>query len=89
MSDGPVIVTSPTLSYVTKETTPLCEATKDMLLFMRAQGFGCAHLEVTEKGVLVHGLRDDFPIAKIMGGGTKATGTGEPARRTYDDFPDQ
>ena len=55
MSDGPIIVTSPTLSYVTRETTALCEATKDLLLWMRAQGFGCTHLEVTAKGVLIGG----------------------------------
>ena len=89
MTDGPIIVTSPTLSYVTKETTPLCEATKDLLLWMRAQGFGCSHLEVTEKGVLIGAPRDDFPIVKIMGGGTKAGGPAEPARQSYDDFPDR
>ena len=88
MTDGPVIVTSPTLSYVTKETTPLCEATKDLLLWMRAQGFGCTHLEATEKGGLTGGPRDDFPIAKIMGGGTQVSQAAGPVRQ-YDDFPDR
>lgn len=74
MSGPLVMVTHPTLVYERKETTPLCEAAKDMLMFMRCQGFGCAHLEVTETGVLIHGLRDDYPAAKTHSAGTPVGG---------------
>ena len=41
------------MGYTPKVTTDLCEATKDLLLFMRVQRITCTHLEVTDKGVLI------------------------------------
>lgn len=65
----PTPVYDPTIAYTPKQTTELCEAAKDMLLFLRGQGFGCQHLEVTEKGVLIHGLRDDYPRRQVTARG--------------------
>lgn len=86
MSGPPVLVTSPTLAYTPKETTTLCEAMKDLLLFMRTQGFRCTHVEVNEKHVLINGLEDDFPASKFHGareGGGRGTG-GIEAEVSYD-----
>ena len=51
----------PTGSYTPKVGSAEVESTKDLLLFMRVEGFRCDHLEVTDKGVLIHGLTDDYP----------------------------
>lgn len=92
MSDGPlVIVTSPTLVYQPREFNPHCEAAKDFLLFMRAQGFGCVNIEVTDKGICIQGLRDDYPAAKTHSIGTPVGGGGvDPLIPDYDNpYPER
>ena len=70
MSDEPKPLTGPSGLYFPKEVTPLCEATKDLLLWMRNQKFRCDHLEVTDKGVLMHGLADNDPLSAAGKSGT-------------------
>lgn len=83
MSDQPPL-TGPSMLYQPKEVTPLCEATKDLLLWMRNQKFRCDHLEVTDKGVLIHGLADADPAQALFGPGRSA-----PPGPGYDDgFPE-
>ncbi len=62
-NDTPILgpVHHPTTIYTPRTTTALCEATKDMLLFLRVEGIRCEHLEVTDKGVLLHAIVDDYP----------------------------
>ena len=56
----PVVRTGPTLHYEQWDSGPLVEATKDLLMFMRVNGFACEHMEVTDKGVLLGKLVDHY-----------------------------
>lgn len=58
------------MRYTPKVVSDHCEATKDLLKWMRSQGFACEHLEVGAKQVLIHGLVDTFAKQKL-----------EPSRR--------
>lgn len=81
----PVMRTGPTLHYEQKDSGPLVEATKDLLLFLRVQGIRCDHLEVTDKGVLLHGLTDDYPSKPAI---TRQTTPTPPP--SYDhDYPNE
>lgn len=82
----PAFIAGPTLGYTPKATTDLCEATKDLLLFMRAQRIRCDHLEVTDKGVLMHGLVDEVQ-QRMAGPSRSAPAVAEPSYER--DYPDQ
>lgn len=62
-SDTPILgpINAPSMAYQPQAVTPLCEAAKDFLLFARVQGIRFTHLEVTDKGVLMSGIEDDYP----------------------------
>ncbi len=88
MSDEPgppAFVAGPTLGYTTKAVTELCEATKDLLLFMRVQRLRCDHLEVTDKGVLIHGLVDE--VQQRTSGPSRPPVVVEPSYER--DYPEQ
>lgn len=85
MSDTPIlgpVNANPTTVYTPRETTELCEATKDLLLFLRVEGIRCDHLEVTEKGVHLAGLIDDYPSKR------QSTHAGPARTPSYMDDPD-
>lgn len=82
----PVVRTGPTLHYEQRDSGPLAEATKDLLMFMRVNGFTCEHLEVTDKGVLLGKLTDHYPSRpQAMRPQTPAT----PSPSYDHDFPNE
>ena len=81
----PVVRTGPTLHYEQRDSGSLVEATKDLLMFMRVQGIRCDHLEVTDKGVLLHNLVDDYPSKPVI---TRQT-TPTPAPSYDRDYPSE
>lgn len=82
----PTFTAGPTMGYTPKVTTDLCEATKDLLLFMRVQRITCTHLEVTDKGVLIGGLVDEVQQL-VSGPSRQAPPVVEPSYER--DYPDQ
>lgn len=89
MSDERRPLEGPSIAYwppLPGEGNPLCEATKDLLLWMRNQCFRADHIEVTDKGVLIHGLVDIDPATAARTGGSSPKHPGP----TYDrDYPDE
>ena len=87
MSDFPILgpQNAPSMAYEPRVTTELCEATKDLLLFLRVQGIRINRLEVTDKGICLDGITDDYPSKRQ----TSASPPGGPVRQpSYDDPAD-